>query len=596
MVLYEEGIPVSTLDEMESFKAVCSTWMDSEEAHDNGFQGKEYKELRMYRENDTIVHDMGSGDVVYVRERIRSQTQRNPGIVQDNGTVFLVHLEDTPREVEPKDVFHVVSECVTECRSAAHKSASRLSSASRISNQKDTRHIKATSQNDELHIDTITLSKYWNALISGNSSSCDWTKSSVAAANGTSEQGKHFGLMKNIYANLTSHKQNETYMIYMINQMTACDHIAQTTIDTFEKEANGTIIRPKNQMTNQEAIDGLFLGITGQDMTSMGLQAHRVNWDLLSSATSWRPGEAETKLKRELEVVDQNMANGKIAEYNDCIMYIDPILERSGMPKEYFVITKQMWEASFTKFKDDKQLFLARVRQDLGELMEGSHGQSIFASWTRFVRRVFAKPCRVSTYDEDDIAWISSSQTIYKKGKSTALAALCMDEDMAHVGGLNAFREPPSTGGLNTFRELPSASELSQIVYIPKEEAKKHAKEKCAFHAQMIRNSNSFKSSDRSEQDLMESLHTTEECLAFQNQYLECSFHQGGKDAIVHIYQTNDPAESKRRWSEAAQHVRGRVTDNSGVLNCIWHDEIEGGYLFHVGGCAAALTAYRQRV
>ena len=127
--------------------------------------------------------------------------------------------------------------------------------------------------------------------------------------------------------------------------MTACDHVAQTTIDTFEKEANGTILRTKNQRTIQDAIDELFLGITGQDMTSLGLQAHRVEWELLTSHTSWRAGEAETKLGRELEVVDQNMANGKIAEYKDCIMYIDPIILRSGLPKEYFTITKKMWEA-----------------------------------------------------------------------------------------------------------------------------------------------------------------------------------------------------------------------------------------------------------
>ena len=49
-------------------------------------------------------------------------------------------------------------------------------------------------------------------------------------------------------------------------------------------------------------------------MTSLGLQAHRVKWDLLTSPTSWRAGEAETKLQRELEVVDQNMADGKIAD------------------------------------------------------------------------------------------------------------------------------------------------------------------------------------------------------------------------------------------------------------------------------------------
>jgi hypothetical protein len=31
-------------------------------------------------------------------------------------------------------------------------------------------------------------------------------------------------------------------------------------------------------------------------------------------------------------------------------MYIDPIIQRSGLPEEFFTVTKKMWEAQFSKF------------------------------------------------------------------------------------------------------------------------------------------------------------------------------------------------------------------------------------------------------
>jgi hypothetical protein len=282
LVLCEEATPVSTLDEMEELKSICRTWLDSDHAQHSGFQGEEYKELRMYVENEAIVHDISSGEVVYVRERIQSTTHRNPGIVQEDGTVFLIHLENSPRNVEPKEVFHIVSECSSGCGSTAFsKSMSRTLSSSRSSTKTGTK-VCSKSDQSEQHIDQIALQKYWNALMYSFAPSSEWTKRSLAAADGTNKQGKHFGLMRNVYSNLMAQKQNEEYVLYMVNQMTACNHIAQTTIDTFEKEANGTILRTKNQMTMQDAIDELFLGITGQDMASLGLQAHRVEWDLLT--------------------------------------------------------------------------------------------------------------------------------------------------------------------------------------------------------------------------------------------------------------------------------------------------------------------------
>ena len=252
-------MPVSTLDEMEDLKAACRMWIDSDEARDVGFHGKEYRELRMYTENEAIVHSMSPGEAMYVRERIQSQTHRNPGILPDDGTVFLIHLEDAPRKVEPKEVFHIVPECNNECGSATpSRSTARASTISRSSTSTGTRPHSGPSK-EEQDIDDITLQKYWNSLMWEHNAPSDWTKRSLAIADETNKQGKHFSLTRNIYANLSSHKHSEAYVICMVNQMTSCDHIAQTTIDTFEKEANGTIIRTKNQKTIQNAVDELFL-------------------------------------------------------------------------------------------------------------------------------------------------------------------------------------------------------------------------------------------------------------------------------------------------------------------------------------------------
>ena len=215
------------------------------------------------------------------------------------------------------------------------------------------------------------------------------------------------------------------------------------------------------------------------------------------------------------------------------------------------------------------------------ELTEGSHGQSIFAKLNRFTTRVDGN--RVSDYDDDDIAWVGSSQTYYPLSNQKVNHRTHKRSPLAK-GPVAATIE----GGFSSLRSLPVADELNQIVYTSKEEAMKHSKEKCAYHAQMIRNTNSFKNSDRTETELLDSLHTTEECLAYQQQYLECTVGHDGKGAIIHIYQTDTQEESKRRWTEAAKHVRTVVEDNSRSLNCIWHDEEEGGFLLHIGGCSTA--------
>ena len=78
----------------------------------------------------------------------------------------------------------------------------------------------------------------------------------------------------------------------------------------------------------------------------MGLASYRRNWDLFTHASARTAGDAMVKLTREVAVVEKNMPAGIITEYDNGIMYIDPILVRTGIPAEFFDVTKQLWHAS----------------------------------------------------------------------------------------------------------------------------------------------------------------------------------------------------------------------------------------------------------
>ena len=57
---------IATLEEIEEFKHLCRAWMESNEAMSTVFYGKQYRELRVFAENEQVVHDIGVGDPVYV--------------------------------------------------------------------------------------------------------------------------------------------------------------------------------------------------------------------------------------------------------------------------------------------------------------------------------------------------------------------------------------------------------------------------------------------------------------------------------------------------------------------------------------------------
>ena len=68
----------------------------------------------------------------------------------------------------------------------------------------------------------------------------------------------------------------------------------------------------------------------------MGLASYRRDWDLFTHAYAWTAGDAKVKLTREMAVVEKNMPAGIITEYDNDVVYIDPILVRTRIPAELF--------------------------------------------------------------------------------------------------------------------------------------------------------------------------------------------------------------------------------------------------------------------
>ena len=603
--------PVHTLEEMEEFKIACRQWLESDEARGRPCYCEEFKELQVFAENEALVHDIAEGDTVYFRERHNSQTSREPGVLQADGRVHLVNT-GTTIDVQPKEVYHITSECIDSCvrhqplprpqpRGNSYSGSQRGSSSSGMSSpsgptRSSQSRSKHSSQGDDGDAtDQVTLQKMWSSMIHGHSQSSEWEKDTLCAVDHNDKQGKHFGLMKQIYQNLIQHQHNSSYVLYMINQMTACSHIAETTIDTFVKENNGMVIRPKDGMSTQEAVDGLFRGITGADMTSLGLQSHRVTWNLLKRKHAWGAGDATTKLTRELAVVEQNMAKGVIAEYADGIMYIDPILERSGLPLKFFAVTKELWKASFRQF-NTKELFIGRVRADLCNLLEGPTNNSIFSMWHGYKARKAAG--KVNPDNQEDKAWIEVGAL--SEEKETNSSSFGRNRGRTSSGQVNHVTLD-TDGVCYAVRTLPSEQELQNIHYKSKDESLPHAKEMCAYHAGIIRKTQAFKENIRnrtkSEEEMLSNLHTTEECLAYQQPYLACTAHSGGPQAIIHIYETDDQDVSKRRWGQAADVIRQCVSDNSGdSINCIFYsDTLTCGHVMHITGSFLRVSDYMNK-
>ena len=175
----------------------------------------------------------------------------------------------------------------------------------------------------------------WTGLVGNNNSSTKWTKNNLRAEDpSTRTHGQYFGLVKEIYISLTRHSYI-TYVLYMVNRMTARSHVQGVGIDVFECAHSGTVERLKSRMSLQDSVDQLSEGITRRDMTLLGLASYRQEWNLFENAYSWTAGDAKVKLTRKVAAVEKNMPPGLISEYENGIMYIDPILKRTGIPAQF---------------------------------------------------------------------------------------------------------------------------------------------------------------------------------------------------------------------------------------------------------------------
>ena len=151
-----------------------------------------------------------------------------------------------------------------------------------------------------------------------------------------------------------------------------------------------------------------------------------------------------------------------------------------------------------------------------------------------------------------------------------------------------------------TNNRMPSRALLDEArnVAEPKSIADTHAKEPCKYHADLIMASKSFLASGRSEQEVLDSLHTTEECLAYQQKYIQCTVHTGGAEAIYKIYEAKDDIEGKRRWTAAADNIKQQVSQR---ITCVMMDQYKGGFNMHVLGrihhihCAVTLPLIEKQ-
>ena len=180
--------------------------MESNEAMSTVFYGKQYRELRVFAENEQVVHDIGVGDPAYIRRRENSQTIREPGIMEPSGRVYLV---DTGREetVQPMVVFHIVSNCADNCGSTPYRPS--LQSYSIGGSDNGVPEQEAAGDITDL----VTLQKRWLGLV-GSSNATKWNKDNLQITDlSTRKQGQYFGLMKEIYISLTQHPF-QTYVMY----------------------------------------------------------------------------------------------------------------------------------------------------------------------------------------------------------------------------------------------------------------------------------------------------------------------------------------------------------------------------------------------
>ena len=127
-----------------------------------------------------------------------------------------------------------------------------------------------------------------------------------------------------------------------------------------------------------------------------------------------------------------------------------------------------------------------------------------------------------------------------------------------------------------------------------------HAELQCKYHQDIIRGTKAYKdhirNETKTEEEMFEGLHSTQACLAFQQPYIRCTKHPDGPKGIIHIYQTDDPSVSKRRWEAAADAVNKAITKEGGArVTCVFNapdgfsmQSVAGGVNFinaHLNGC-----------
>ena len=609
-------LQIATLEDMDAIKAECRQHV----------QHREYRELRVFQEVESSLHNLMNGDTVYIKRNHR----RIPGwltLAADglDADITLPDGQTMKCTYDVKMVYHIAGSCSDDECDQLYEQSSMMSQHS------DSMSVESYGSHQPEVFSGSELGKTWATLTHGAPHITSWTRKEMLEQN----NGKHFGMMRSLYNTLIVYKDSPEYVLFMLQKMTGNLLIMDHALSYFKIHSNGQVVGPKDEHTMVEALSLLFQGITGSDMASFGLTACAKPWDLLYDSDAWLVGDAERTLKRELALIEKNMPAGTIQQYADGSMYIDPIIVRSGLPIGFFDVTKAKWQQGFRQI-NDKDRFLARVEKDLIELMEGSTN-SLFVQWTAFLKRVSSgylgdssdmlwinagalkkdsKEARaaISEYtsgkQQDSTAMVPARQPVSGRtrgGRNTARAANITDDSVMEDSGVVYLEEhneyPAFDSGLMmvlTNNRMPSRALLDEArnAAEPKSIADTHAKEPCKYHADLIMASKSFLASGRSEQEVLDSLHTTEECLAYQQKYIQCTVHTGGAEAIYKIYEAKDDIEGKRRWTAAADNIKQQVSQR---ITCVMMDQYKGGFNMHVLGrihhihCAVTLPLIEKQ-
>ena len=154
------------------------------------------------------------------------------------------------------------------------------------------------------------------------------------------------------------------------------------------------------------------------------------------------------------------------------------------------------------------------------------------------------------------------------------------------AGRLHNISQVKFDGLVFATRRLTSSDELAAKAKEHKraEESKSHVKLKCEYHKSLISKTKTYQehiaNGTKTEEEMFEGLHNTEACLAFQQPYIRCTKHSAGPPGIIQIYETDDPAVSKKRWEQAADLINKRIADDGDRVMCVFNST-EFGHDMH---------------